>query len=89
MRLRRESAGYSPLKKREVDCKCFWDRYLGRACQLLANFFPLYLVTIPDVFAKVNSVKFFLASKEASGKQEEINSRDGHTITITYPCRWS
>ena len=36
---------------------CFWDRTWGRAGQLLANFFPLSLVTIPEVFAKVNSTQ--------------------------------
>ena len=33
--------------------KGLWDRYWGRTCQLLANFF-LSLVTVPEVFAKVN-----------------------------------
>ena len=36
----------------------FWDCYWGRAGQLLANFFPLSLVTVPEVFAKVNSTQF-------------------------------
>ena len=37
---------------------CFWDRYWGRAGQLLVNFFPLSLVTVTEVFAKVNSDQF-------------------------------
>ena len=35
---------------------CFWDRYRGRACQLLANFSFLSQVTVPEVFAKVDPV---------------------------------
>ena len=48
----------SPLQKREgnqsqnVSRNCFWDRYCGRTGQLLA------IVTVPEVFAKVNSVQF-------------------------------
>ena len=34
---------------------CFLDRSWGRAGQLLVNFFPLSLVTVPEVFAKVYS----------------------------------
>ena len=40
--------------------RCLWDRYWGRAGQLLANFPPLFLITVPEVFAKVNSAQFFL-----------------------------
>ena len=32
-----------------------WDRYWGRAVLLLANLFALSLVTVPEVFAKINS----------------------------------
>ena len=39
-------------------CKCFWDRSRGRAGRVLASFFSMSLVTIPDVFAKVNSAQF-------------------------------
>ena len=37
--------------------KDFWDRYQGRAGQPLVNFFPSP-VTVPEVFAKVNSTQF-------------------------------
>ena len=49
---------YCSLTKREgrwnrhASRYCFWDRYGGGAAQLLANF-PLALVTVPEVFAKV------------------------------------
>ena len=52
---------YSPIKKREgnwsrnASQSCFWDRYWGSAGQRLANVFPLSSVTVPEVFAKVNS----------------------------------
>ena len=36
---------------------------LQGAGQLLANVFPLSLVTVPEVFASVNSVQFPLVSK--------------------------
>ena len=36
---------------------------LQGACQLLAKVFPLSLVTVPEVFASVNSVQFPLVSK--------------------------
>ena len=36
---------------------CFWGRYWGRAGQVLVNFL-LSLVTVPEVFAKVNSIQF-------------------------------
>ena len=35
-----------------------WDRYWGRAVQLLANLFALSLVTVAEVFAKINSPQF-------------------------------
>ena len=38
--------------------KDFWDSYCGRAGQLLANFFFLSSVTVPEVFAKINSTGF-------------------------------
>ena len=34
---------------------CFWDRYWGRVGQLWGICASLALVTVPDVFAKVNS----------------------------------
>ena len=37
--------------------KEFWDRYWGRAGQLLVNFLPVPK-TVPKVCAKVNSVQF-------------------------------
>ena len=46
--------GIATLEARRVLKKCFWDRYWGRAGQLLANFF-LFLVTVPEVFANGNS----------------------------------
>ena len=55
---------YSPLLERErnwcwnASRNCFWDRCWGSAVQLLANFFSLCLVTVPEVFAKVNSTQF-------------------------------
>ena len=55
---------HSPLSKREEDwsqnasCRYFWDRYWGRAGQLLAYFFPLSLVTVPEDSAKFNSAQF-------------------------------
>ena len=45
-----------------VPRSCFWDRDWWRAGQLLANF-SLSLVTIPEVFAWVNSAQFLLVSK--------------------------
>ena len=36
---------------------CFWDRYSGHPGKLLANF-SLSLVTVPEVFAKVNLAQF-------------------------------
>ena len=36
---------------------CFWDWHWGRADQLLANF-SLSPITVPGVFAKVNSAQF-------------------------------
>ena len=38
--------------------KDLWDRNWGRAGQLLANFVPLSLVTVPEIFAKLNSSQF-------------------------------
>ena len=35
-----------------------WDGHWGRAGQLLANLFSLFLVTFPEVVAKVNSSQF-------------------------------
>ena len=48
--------GIATLEARRVleNHKCFWDRYWGRAGQLLANFF-LFLVKVPEVFANGNS----------------------------------
>ena len=48
--------GIATLEARRVleNHKCFWDRYWGRAGQLLAIFF-LFLVTVPEVFANGNS----------------------------------
>ena len=38
---------------------CFWDGYWGGAGQLSVNLiFSLSPVTVPEVFAKVNSVQF-------------------------------
>ena len=45
---------YSPLSFR----KDFWDGYWGRAIQLLVNLFALSPLTVPEVFAKVNSSQF-------------------------------
>ena len=48
--------GIATLEARRVleNRKCFWDRHLGRAGQLLANF-SLFLVAVPEVFANGNS----------------------------------
>ena len=35
----------------------FWDSYWGRTGQLLVNF-SLTPVTVPEVFARVNSIQF-------------------------------
>ena len=35
-----------------------WDCYWGRAVQLLANLFALSLVTVVEVFVKINSPQF-------------------------------
>ena len=35
-----------------------WDRYWGRVVQLLANLFALTLVTVVEVFVKINSPQF-------------------------------
>ena len=40
---------------RNASPNCFWNSYLGRAGQQLAKFFSTSLVTVPEVFAKVNS----------------------------------
>ena len=46
-------------KRRRLVPKCYWVRYWGRVGQLLAIFFfHLSLLTVPEVFAKVNSVSF-------------------------------
>ena len=42
---------------RSASRNCFWDRYWWRASQLLVNFFGLSPVTVPEVFAEVNSFK--------------------------------
>ena len=39
-------------------CKDFWGRYWGRAIQLLVNLFAPSPLTVPDVFARVNSPQF-------------------------------
>ena len=55
---------------RNVARNCFWDCNWGRTGhgQLLVNSFPcLYLVTVPDVFAKVTRPSF-LPSKIASNR---------------------
>ena len=38
--------------------KDFWDSYWGRAIHPLANLFALSPLTVPEVFAKVNSAQF-------------------------------
>ena len=43
--------------------KVFLDRYRGHAIQLLANLIALCLVTISEVFEKVNLSQFLLVSK--------------------------
>ena len=49
--------------------KCVWDPYWELASQLLANLFPCpKLVTVPEVFAKVNSTQFPSRFKVANGK---------------------
>ena len=54
----------SPLSKqrgnwsRDAARNYFWDCHWWRAGQLLASVFPLSLVTVPVVFAKVNSAQF-------------------------------
>ena len=45
---------YSPLSF----CKDLWDCYWGRAIKPLANLFALSPLTVPEVFAKVNSPQF-------------------------------
>ena len=45
---------YLPLGFR----KDFWDSYWGRAIQPLVNLFALSPLTVPEVFAKVNSAQF-------------------------------
>ena len=40
----------------------FLGSFLGRSQSAIGQFFPLSLVTVPEVFAKVNSVQFLLAS---------------------------
>ena len=55
------SKGDSPLYKREGDWNrnesryWFWDRWNRSA---IGQFFPLSLVTVPEVFAKNNSPQF-------------------------------
>ena len=53
----------SPLEKRKGNwsrnvSRSFWDRYLVRAGQLLANFISLSSVVVPEVYANVNSTQF-------------------------------
>ena len=59
--------GYLRNEKGNASRNSLWVRYWGRGSQLLANFYSLSLVTVPDAFAKVNSVQpvSLLVSKEA------------------------
>ena len=45
---------------RNASRNCFWDSCWGRARQLLANFFPLSLLTVPDVFATQFHYRFWI-----------------------------
>ena len=45
-------------------CKDFWDRFCGRACQLLANFFALFPVTSHKTLHKTTRHSFCLVSKK-------------------------
>ena len=45
---------------------CFWDRYWCLVGQLLANFFPLSLVTVPEVFGKLARPSLLAVSKAAN-----------------------
>ena len=51
---------------RNASRKCFWDRYPAGVVQLLEWLLVLSLVTVPEVFAEVNSTQFFLVSKVAN-----------------------
>ena len=44
----------------------FLGRLLGTRRSAIGQFFSLSLVTVPDVFAKVNSAQFPLVSKVAN-----------------------
>ena len=46
-------------------CKDFWDRFCGRAGQLLANFFALSPVTSQKSLYKITRDSFSLVSKKA------------------------
>ena len=43
---------------RHASRSCFWDCYWERAGQLLASCIFLFLLTVPEVSAKVNSAQF-------------------------------
>ena len=49
-------------KRRRLVPKCYWVRR-WRVGQLLANFFHLSLLTVPEVFAKINSDSFLFIIK--------------------------
>ena len=72
---------YLPRKKREgnwsrnTSRNCFWDHYLGGTGQVLANVVTS-LVTIPEVFAKVNSASRFY-SWEFRRHTHHKNSQNG------------
>ena len=53
---------------------CFWDGYWGRASQLLAISL-LSLVTVPEIFAKINSIHL-LVSKAAKSVSTPLFSSD-------------
>ena len=54
---------FATLEKRSrVVPKYYWDHY-WRFGQLLADFFHLSVLTVPEVFAKVNSISFLFIIK--------------------------
>ena len=53
-----------PFSKKPFNC--FRDRYWGCADYILVILFLLSLVTVPEVFAKVNSAQSLLLSKVAN-----------------------
>ena len=55
--------------------KDLWDRYWWRAGQLLASFVPLSLVTVPEIFAKLNSSQFPSRGMNFSATQIQFNYR--------------